>query len=59
MDEYDKLTGLYTREAFCYHAEQRVKNNPEQKFDIVLSDLINFKHFNSRYGTEAGDLPLL
>lgn len=59
MDEYDKLTGLYTREAFCYHAEQRVKNNPEQKFDIVLSDFINFKHFNSRYGTEAGDWLLL
>lgn len=59
MNEYDKLTGLYTREAFCYHAEQLVKNNPEQKFDIVLSDFINFKHFNSRYGTEAGDLLLL
>lgn len=59
MDEYDKLTGLYTREAFCYHAEQLVKNNPEQKFDIVLSDFINFKHFNSRYGTEAGDFLLI
>lgn len=59
MDEYDKLTGLYTREAFCYHAEQLVKNNPEQKFDIVLSDFINFKHFNSRYGTETGDLLLI
>lgn len=59
MTEFDRLTGLYTREAFCRHAEELVQNNPGIKYDIVLSDFVNFKHFNERYGTEVGDLLLI
>lgn len=56
--EYDSLTGVYTREAFCFHAEQLLKKNPDVVYNIVMSDFVNFKHFNARYGSEAGDLLL-
>ena len=56
--EFDKLTGLYTREAFCKYADEKIKNNPDVRFNVVISDFVNFKHFNERYGTEAGDLLL-
>ena len=56
--EIDKLTGLYTREAFLKYADEKIKNNPGVRFNIVISDFVNFKHFNERYGTEAGDLLL-
>lgn len=54
-NEIDSLTGLYTRKAFCHHAEEAIRNNPDVVFDIVISDFINFNHFNARYGTEKGD----
>lgn len=59
MIEIDSLTGLYNREAFCKHAEQCLRDNPGVSFDIVLSDFVNFKHFNERYGIEAGDRLLI
>lgn len=59
LTKYDSLTGVYTREAFCLYAEELVRNNPDKSFDIVLSDFVNFKHFNERYGTKAGDYLLI
>lgn len=59
MTEIDALTGLYTREAFCYHVGEIIKNNPGKSYAIVISDFVNFKHFNERYGIEAGDLLLI
>jgi len=59
MSEFDALTGLYNREAFCKHAREVIINNPDVKYDIVISDFINFKHFNERYGVEAGDFLLI
>ena len=29
--EIDKLTGLYTREAFLKYADEKIKNNPREK----------------------------
>lgn len=58
MMEYDSLTGVLTRASFCRRAEEYIRNNSELQFDIVLSDFVNFKHFNERYGIEKGDLLL-
>lgn len=57
-NERDRLTGVYSREAFCARAEQLLQENPDIRYDIVISDFMNFKYYNARYGSEAGDLLL-
>lgn len=53
--ETDNLTGCYNRESFCVHAEEILHANPNQKYDIVCSDVENFKLVNKKYGQESGD----
>lgn len=53
--EIDDLTGLYTRQVFFFKAEELLRNNPDEKFDIVISDIVDFKEINENYGVEAGD----
>ena len=53
--EFDELTGLYTRQAFYHHAGQILKQNPETRYDLLLSDLDDFRIINERYGEETGD----
>lgn len=53
--EYDELTGLYTRQAFYQHAEILLKRNPGKQYDLVVSDLEDFKLINERFGVHVGD----
>lgn len=53
--EHDELTGLYTKQAFMNKAEELIKKNPNKSFDIVISDIENFKLVNLLYGQDKGD----
>ncbi|MBQ0000729.1 MAG: EAL domain-containing protein, partial [Clostridiales bacterium] len=53
--ETDDLTGLYTKQAFFYHARVLIDASPEESFTIVISDILNFKIYNTVYGESKGD----
>lgn len=53
--ERDALTGLYTKEFFLRYAEQAIRNNPDRKFAVVVTDIRGLRIYNERYGLEAGD----
>ena len=51
----DRLTGLLNRRAFCEKADQIMAANPDKKYDIVVSDVVDFKLVNEHFGYETGD----
>lgn len=53
--QYDWLTGVYSKEFFYQKAKEILEQNPERRFDIVCSNVENFKLFNDLFGTGAGD----
>lgn len=53
--ETDRLTGVYTREFFYRHAEQMLEEHPDEQYDIVCSNINNFKMINDKYGMLVGD----
>ena len=53
--ESDGLTGLYSKEFFYHSVEEVLRANPDEKYDIVCSDVENFRALNDRYGTEQCD----
>lgn len=53
--DVDDMTGLLTRPAFFKMAEELLKNNPNMEFDIVISDIVDFKKINETYGIKTGD----
>lgn len=53
--EYDKLTGIYSREGFYSHVRGLLLQNPGGKFILIRFDIDRFKAFNDTFGTEAGD----
>ena len=55
QDERDTITGLYTQRAFAYHAKKLLENNPEEKFNVSISDIKNFELVNTLYGEAKGD----
>jgi len=56
--ELDELTGLLTRRSFFDKAEEILKNNPDKHYDIVMSDIIDFKKINETYGVKTADMIL-
>lgn len=52
---HDALTDLYNREYFIEQAEAFMKENPEETYYIICSDIKQFKAFNEIFGVEAGD----
>lgn len=57
----DGLTGLHNIRYFKSLLETEiltVKNDPANKFSIVMSDVDHFKKFNDTYGHQVGDLVL-
>lgn len=56
--EYDKLTGLYTKQAFYTYAKELMNRYPGEEFDIVVADIENFKMINGMYGEETADAAL-
>ena len=53
--ERDELTGLYTRRAFIQYAEEELKNSPDIRYNLILSDIVDFKQINENYGVLEGD----
>lgn len=53
--QYDRLTGLYSKEYFYQRVKDILMRNPEQKYDIICSDIENFKLVNDVFGITAGD----
>lgn len=53
--EHDFLTGLYTRSAFYRRIKKLFEDFPNEDFDIIASDIENFKVLNSIYGTKKCD----
>ncbi len=57
--EYDELTGLFNRNAFCRKVDALVRDNPENafagKYAMVYFDVLRFKAINDMFGMEEGD----
>lgn len=53
--ETDALTGLYSKEFFYHELEELLRARPDAKFDLVCSDVENFRVMNDRYGTDHCD----
>lgn len=53
--QYDRLTGLYSKEFFYQKVRERLNENPEKEYTIVSSNIENFKLYNDTFGTKAGD----
>lgn len=54
-NEKDELTGLYTRQAFYHHARTFTHFMTEEKFNVVILDVADFKLINGTYGTKKGN----
>lgn len=52
---HDKLTGLYNKEFFYEIVEKMLRENPDEDYNIIVTDVKNFKIVNDVFGVEAGD----
>lgn len=53
--ETDSLTGLYSKEYFYHALEEQLAAHPDERYDLVCSDVDNFRVMNDHYGTEQCD----
>lgn len=53
--QYDRLTGLYSKEFFYQKVRERLQEDPDGAYSIVCSNIENFKLFNDTFGVPAGD----
>ena len=53
--QYDRLTGLCSKEFFYRCARDMLDQNPHTDYDILCSDIENFKLINDVFGIPAGD----
>ena len=53
--ELDDLTGVLTRACFFEKAEALMARYPDKEFDIVISDIVDFKKINEQYGIATAD----
>lgn len=52
---HDSLTDLYNREYFIEKAAEFMKENPNEVYYMICSDIKQFKAYNEVFGVEAGD----
>lgn len=55
----DQLTGLWNRDYFFEIAAKTLRENPDEEFLMIASDIYHFKLFNEILGTQTGDDLLL
>lgn len=55
MMQYDRLSGLYSKEFFYQKVKTILMSNPGIQYDIVCSDIENFKLINDVFGVSTGD----
>lgn len=53
--KYDRLTGVFSKEFFYQLIRDVLMRNPTERYDIVCSDIENFKLVNDVFGTPTGD----
>ncbi len=53
--ESDSLTGLFSKEFFYHSLEELLKVDADAHYDLVCSDIENFRVMNDRYGTAYCD----
>ena len=53
--QYDRLTGLYSKEFFYRKVREQLDAHPDREYAIVCTNIENFKLYNDTYGREAGD----
>lgn len=53
--QYDQLTGLYSKAFFYQQVKELLLGNPDRQYDIVCSDIENFKLINDVFGVPTGD----
>ncbi|MDD6236471.1 MAG: EAL domain-containing protein, partial [Clostridiales bacterium] len=57
--QYDRLTGLYSKEFFYQKVRERLMEEPEQEYCIICSNIENFKLVNDIFGPREGDRLLI
>lgn len=53
--QFDGLTGIYSKHYFYQSVREAISYNPDQEYDIICSDVDNFKLINDVFGVAAGD----
>lgn len=53
--KYDRLTGLYSQEFFYQRVRETLLRNPDRDYDIICTDIENFKLINDIFGVSEGD----
>lgn len=53
--QYDRLTGVYSKEFFYQQVKDILLRNPDKHYDILCSDIENFKLINDVFGVPTGD----
>lgn len=52
---HDKLTGLWNRDYFFEMVQKVLRENPDERFVMIASDIAQFKLFNEILGIRAGN----
>lgn len=53
--QYDRLTGLFSKEYFNEKVRETLAKNPDKRYDLICSDIENFKLINDIYGVPSAD----
>ena len=53
--ERDSITQILNKEAFYQRATDIIQKNADKKYDIICSDIENFKLVNDLFGSQTGD----
>lgn len=53
--KFDQLTGLYSKEYFYQRVRECLLENPTTEYNIVCSNIENFKVYNDSFGMKGGD----
>jgi len=55
LEEIDKETGIFNRDAFSRRTEAMIRANPDKKYVLIRWDIDRFKIYNDTFGVSAGD----
>lgn len=55
LNNYDTLTGVYTKRKFFAEGKKLIDANPDTQFAFLRVDIDRFKLINSFFGVEGGD----
>ena len=53
--EKDTLTGLLSKEFYLHQVNNLLAKTPDEKYDLICSDIENFRRLNDRYGETKCD----